>query len=507
MSDSARLAKLFSGYENIYGQYSTERAKRLESGKLDGAAWTERGSPNWQKHVAGQVGLGIIPLRINDTVLFAAIDVDQYKVDHLAIERKIRALGLPLVVCRSKSGGAHLYLFLAEETPAGDVIDLLTEWAAVLGFGGSEIFPKQRERASPNDIGNWINMPYFGGDLTERFAFIDGKTANLRKFLDYAESKVCRFRDLKRVAKTLERAPASELDEILKGAPPCLIKAATTEGGFPEGTRNDSMFNVGVFLRKKYPDTWETEIRDLNPHVCSPPLDDYEIRQLIKSLSRKETYEMRCNGPFCNKKTCRSAAFGRGPMHSDLGIDVGSVTKVEGDQATWYLEINDRRVRMDTKHLMSQGRFNERLVESINVITVPLPYARWIEFINQSILGNADVVQLPKEATWDGQFGYRFAQFCHSTGLRATTPEEVMLGKVFETHDGEVLFLPVALFEFLAECKFRYETPEQIWAALIDRKVKRDTLSFTGGSVEVWRLTKPQQIKPEIKVEQKRETF
>lgn len=501
-----RFARLFSGYENVYGQYAVENAVVTEKGKLDGSAWTNRGSPDWKKHLAGTVGLGIIPLKIDNTVLFGAIDVDIYEgLDHVRIEQQIERLGLPLVVCRSKSGGAHLYVFFTEPVKASLAIRQLNEWASVLGFGGSEIFPKQKERLSPNDIGNWINLPYFGGNLSQRYAYHNGKQLSLEQFLDYAESKSISPDKFKYIDVTpLEEPPESDL-ELYRGAPPCICRAAN-EGGFLEGSRNDSMFNAGVYCRKRFGDEWEGPFHEINEKLCKPPLNDFEMRRLIGSLKKRETYEMRCNGPFCNKKKCRQVTFGRGPIFSDVGIDVGTVTKVEGDQAAWYLEINDRRVKMATRDLMSQGRFNERCVEMINIVTIGVPYARWLEFIQTAILAKADIVQLPREATWDGMFWQRFTQFSNALGMRAEQKADILIGKVYV--DGEdIIFLPINLFEFLIEVRFKYDSPEQIWAALLDRDVKRDSVKIHDSEVEVWRIKKPQEVKAQVKVSLGKEEF
>lgn len=501
-----RLARLFSGYENVYGQYSTNNPVHKDNGKIEGEAWTNKGAPDWKKHVEGKIGLGIIPLRIDNTLYFAAIDVDVYKkVDHKKIVEKVESLGLPLVACRSKSGGTHLYAFFEEPVPARLAVERMSEWATILGFGGSEIFPKQIDRASPNDIGNWINMPYFGGDLTQRYAInSQGKNLSLKEFLDYAESR----KVTKKYLRDTDVTPLDESEnELLKGAPPCLC-VASQQGGFPEGSRNDAMFNAGVFARKKWPDNWQEMLQRLNDELCDPPIDEYEMRQLIKSLEKRDTYEMRCTGPFCNKKKCRQVTFGRGPLYSDVGIDVGAVTKVEGDEAAWYLEINEKRVKMQTKHLMSQGQFNLRTVETINIVTQPLPYPRWLEFIQQAILSRADIVQLPREATWDGQFWHRFTQFMHSMGLRASSVEEILIGKVYtEPNSEDALFLPISLFEFLTEVRFKYDSPEQIWAALLDRHVKRDKVVIVGREIEVWRIKKPEELRPEVRLTTQKQEF
>lgn len=501
-----RFARLFSGYENVYGQYSVDSAVVTEKGKVDGSAWTNRGSPDWRKHLEGKLGLGIIPLKIDNTVLFGAIDVDIYKgLNHVHIEKKIDRLGLPLVVCRSKSGGAHLYVFFKEPIKASVVISQLSEWASVLGFGGSEIFPKQKERLSPNDIGNWINLPYFGGNLSPRYAIGDGDKLSLEQFLDFAEKRMVDPKLFKQIDVTPLENPPEEDQELYRGAPPCVCRAAN-EGGFAEGTRNDSMFNVGIYCRKKYGDEWEAPFHEINQKLCRPPLNDFEMQRTIASLTKKDTYEMRCNGPHCNKKKCRQATFGRGPLFSEVGIDVGTVTKVEGDQAAWYLEINDRRVKMATRDLMSQGRFNERCVEMINVVTVGVPYARWMEFIQTAILAKADIVQLPREATWDGMFWQRFTQFSNALGMRAEQKSDILIGKVYVDGD-DIIFLPINLFEFLTESRFKYDSPEQVWAALLDRHVKRDKVKIHSSEVEVWRIKKPQEVKPQVSVSIQKEEF
>ena len=39
--------------------------------------------------------------------------------------------------------------------------DKLISVSAVLGYGGSEVFPKQIELKSKDDTGNFLNLPYF----------------------------------------------------------------------------------------------------------------------------------------------------------------------------------------------------------------------------------------------------------------------------------------------------------------------------------------------------------
>ncbi len=62
--------------------------------------------------------------------------------------------------------------------------DKLLSISAVLGYGGSEVFPKQVELKSKDDTGNFLNLPYFNGDNTTRYCFNQNAEAvNLDDFL------------------------------------------------------------------------------------------------------------------------------------------------------------------------------------------------------------------------------------------------------------------------------------------------------------------------------------
>ena len=61
--------------------------------------------------------------------------------------------------------------------------DKLVSVSAVLGYGGSEVFPKQVELKSKDDTGNFLNLPYFNGNKTTRYFFNDqGEAVTLERF-------------------------------------------------------------------------------------------------------------------------------------------------------------------------------------------------------------------------------------------------------------------------------------------------------------------------------------
>ncbi len=84
-----------------------------------------------------------------------------------------------------------------------------------------------------------------------------------------------------------------ELISYLNNNPPSgNIKPATTSlssvESIPEGRRNDTLFMLGVRLRKKgsdYPQMYN-ELLDINAKRCNPPLKDSEVEQIAKSASK-----------------------------------------------------------------------------------------------------------------------------------------------------------------------------------------------------------------------------
>ena len=133
--------------------------------------------------------LGIIPITDDNTCQWGCIDIDDYPLDHKKIIDKIREEEFPLVVCRSKSGGAHIFCFTKSFISARLMRQKLEQIAGELGYAGCEIFPKQEKiEKERGDVGNFLNLPYFGGTDNNRYAFLDdGSAATLEEFYTLVE--------------------------------------------------------------------------------------------------------------------------------------------------------------------------------------------------------------------------------------------------------------------------------------------------------------------------------
>lgn len=189
-----RMLALFACPDKHHATYDHTRVIKPEAGgkveirPLIDARYETVTPEMWTLHLRGERPLGISPLLRDNTCMWGTIDYDNRKVELPDLHAKVAALGLPLTICRSKSGGAHLHLFLSEPVGASEVRRVLRRMVNALGMPrDTEIFPKQD---SWDDVkhASWLNMPYFGGDQTDRYAVKKGGLEmSVAEFLAEAE--------------------------------------------------------------------------------------------------------------------------------------------------------------------------------------------------------------------------------------------------------------------------------------------------------------------------------
>ena len=221
-----KFKKIFEGNNSAYGQLILSGATN-DKGKADGKAFIKRQPVTdnlWEDHLAGKdPALGVIPINENNMCKWGCIDIDVYNVDHLVLMRNIKGLSFPLVTFRSKSGGAHLFLFAKEFIPASLMQSKLKAMADALGYAGSEIFPKQTEiLVERGDTGNFLNLPYHGGVRGLRYAMkAGGEAATLESFYSIYDEWV-------QTKKQIEDIVIKEIkvDEAFEHGPPCLNRLA-----------------------------------------------------------------------------------------------------------------------------------------------------------------------------------------------------------------------------------------------------------------------------------------
>ena len=242
----------FAGSTTNYGEhiYSVETAPGKKS---EGQSYTKKNQmltiKNYEEHLIGKKGLGIIPINENNKCKFVAIDIDIYDFDLKLYLAAIDDNRFPIVPIKSKSGGLHLYIFFKEFVPAAKAIHVARTFAFILSIQALvkqrenrtvEIFPKQN-KLSKGEVGSWINLPYYNAGELGTKIIKQGQALELNEALAHIrQSKI-----------SLEEA-----DELFKAlafndAPPCLQLINILNPLEASGGRNNFLFSFAVYLKRK----------------------------------------------------------------------------------------------------------------------------------------------------------------------------------------------------------------------------------------------------------------
>lgn len=240
---------------------------------------------HYRQQLEGEKSLGIYPVRPDDTCYWASADFDNDDVE--AARRLMDALyslGINTGVWleRSKSKGWHVWLFLDAAAAAKDVRLLLRAALKKASLPPAiEIFPKQNSLSeTPDRIGNYIHLPYYGNGGDGRRQFCDTRTLApiaLETFLHEHTA-----------------FPVDLLPLVVESLPPELRasaeKKAASEIGdvIPYPERNRTLFSLaGTMQRRGFGhEAILAALLEENALKCQPALLDAEVERIAQSITR-----------------------------------------------------------------------------------------------------------------------------------------------------------------------------------------------------------------------------
>lgn len=481
MNYTKNFMKIFRGHDRAYGTYTIKKSmahgdKVLGKGHTIHKPVTEE---IWKDHLEGRKAIGIIPIRDDSTCFWGAIDIDIYKgLNIKKILSDINKNDLPLIPCRSKSGGLHCFCFVKEYVQASLMREKLSDFAALLGFGDSEIYPKQSEVLSERgDMGQWINIPYFNYKETDRYALKKtGKAMTIDEFLTVVNT-------IWLPKKEFEAFTINIVSTITDG-PPCLQYLITK--GFSPGTRNEGLFNIAVYLKKSV-NNWEDVVDDYNEKYIDPSLHSNEVLAIIKSVRRKD-YNYTCEkSPFknhCNISLCRSREHGVG--HLTGMPQLTSLTKYDSRPPVWFIDVEGGgRLELTTEELQSQQRFQKRCMEVLNQMPPTVKMNIWTSMI-QILLESVTIIEAPADASPKGLFFEYVERFCTSRA-QAREKDEILLGKPW-THKNNHYFRIADLMSYLERIRFKDYKVNKICSILQERGGKSVFFNLKGKGLHVWEI-------------------
>jgi len=456
--DYKKFREIFRGLDRAYGVYYKGETK--ENGKLSGKAYIKKEpllEEYYKNHLEGQdPSLGVVPIMDDSNCFWGCCDIDKYPLDFVAIIKKLKLKKIPMSVCRSKSGGAHLFLFTKQSVSATIMRNKLYEIAAYLGYADCEIFPKQTEiKADRGDTGNFLNLPYHGGDESMRYAMNDeGKSLTVEEFYKHYDDIVLTPKELKEIS-------VADESRELKDGPPCLETLMAE--GFPEGTRDNALYQYAVYAKKAFPDHWQDKISEFNHKYMDPSLSIAQVNKTIKQHEKKE-YAYKCKDQpmcsHCNSNLCRQRIHGVGP---DYEHKFGDLTKYQSDESVWFLNVDGQRLELTTDQLFDQSKFRKACMDNLNVLPNPMNTRDWTARIQQLLQG-VEIIEMPKEVRKEGRFEQHLDNFINDQG-KAMNIEEILIGKAW-AEEGKIFFKMSSLEEYLQKKRFTEFTTTQMGARI-----------------------------------------
>lgn len=492
------FASLFAGNLRSYGQWNP----------AGGNMSTDKGEvteAQYEAHLSGWMGLGIVPITDGATVLFGCIDIDNHgkgsdgsDVDLPELAKKIEKYRLPLVVTRSKSGGAHLYLFGQEYLPAKLVIRLLNSWRDMLAMPNHvDIFPKQDSlitSGGEKSLGNWINLCYFNKDETTRYAIDEsGARLSFELFISYAQSR---------------RVTAVQLQEMAHRehleAPPCIQKMIHT--GVESGSRNDSMYAVVVYLKRARPESFFDDAMALNQTMFDKPLGVVEAKKVIRSASRRD-YLYKCGEEpcksLCDRKVCVTREFGISTDESkelDAQDSLPQFTELieyQSEPPRWGIHVNGKLIpNIPTIVLRDPAMMGTIIFEQLKINIPKITQDSWRRRVLDPLVPGLRVVEVPKEASASGVIAAKFNEFVQKADLASdgtNIEDRKALTRnipIVQVINGVrcIVFRGTAFSEYLKRNKAEVMTGMDLWTALRkDCGADHDKMRIPGGKpTNVW---------------------
>lgn len=439
-----RLQSLFRGNSRIIGQASNDlipdgpdgKVTQSKRGFAPGPATTE----HWQNHLNGIKSLGLVPITDYQEVKFMALDVDlsvmeELKVTLTSLCAQVEANGMPFIVCRSKSGAAHLYVFFKDSVAVAEPRKVLQNMAAYMGMVSIpkpvEYFP-HTSKLDKDSNGKYINLPYFGGDDTDRYGLdATGNRLSLDEFIYLAESKMVSKADFCKW-----KAPASvdlSLRDVVVNGPPCL--QTIYDQGLPDGTKNELLFQFGILFKKHSRANFEDLVEQVNLTRCETPHDHSDLSNTMKSL-RKKDYHYNCShacmAPICAKNLCMTRKYG-----IKSAVEFPAIKEiVQWGANDEYFELvleksellpEEIKVKILSADFLSFERVQAAMVQAIHVV-LPIPKKfDWLEFV-QGCMAKVKRMDVPKEFSTEAAIKSLILQYASSRTL-GTKLEDLLVKK------------------------------------------------------------------------------
>lgn len=420
-----RMLTLFGGARA--NRYQPTMTAADESGKVRPARVDDWCGPptveEWEKHLRGETGLGIMAPDDDGKVLFGVVDVDAYDdsvVDRAKVIDQLYREKLPLLPVRTKSAGLHLLLFAAEAVEPDLMERALRNVAARLGLvlkaagGKTEIIFKTT-----------VWMPYVGGDDTTRVAVKKrGLHMTAAEFLTAAE-KARLSPDA--IAKLAE--PPAKPNGAADGASYAdkrLASYCTELTGMADGDGRNKFLNKALHqMGRMVGAGWierDTVERELKQTADAIGMDQGKTDGMIGR---------------------RNGAIERGTREPPPNIAGGSGApvivgwrKISSDEPVWYLTVEGSNGELEIRRIddiTNFRRFADQCAKQLDLYFAPVKASDWANTLTaaRSMLVVEDAAE---DTTRAGAFAEHLEDFL-TNRARGERREDTFAGRPWENQE------------------------------------------------------------------------
>lgn len=278
MNQADEFARLFAGRTDAFGTGRGEVIKRPLT------------TQDYANHLDGfGPGLGVFPLRDDDTVRFGAIDLDE--PDFEMARAMARLIPGTTFIERSRSGNAHVWVFFQDDAPAWVVKGILRKATMAVDMPHVEVFPKQERIRPPAKYGNYINLPYHGEQRVVFDAAADNQPYTPGGFIaDAMHARQDPVGWIERAKYLGLRAPEERVDDGTPfGQSPVLHECALyiiehrEDNPIQVGHRNVVLFNLSVQLLnyRDMTDREAWELLNLVNDAAVEPVPEVDLQDIF----------------------------------------------------------------------------------------------------------------------------------------------------------------------------------------------------------------------------------
>jgi len=186
--------------------------------------------------------------------------------------------------------------------------------------------------------------------------------------------------------------------------------------GISAGGRDHVLYQYAVYAKKAFPDNWQTKIGKFNYQYFEPELSIEQVNKTIKQ-HEKQDYQYKCKDQpmcsVCNPVQCKLRKHGIGSAYQHQLTDL---QKLESDEPVWFLNVDGKRIELDTDTLYDQNRFRKKCMDVLTVLPDAMGGDDWTKKL-QTLMADADVIKMEEEISKGGQFDQHLKSFLTDQGI------------------------------------------------------------------------------------------